>query len=111
MKDLNGIWSVTFSSHILKFTGILILEDSRALGGDVNYIYSGKYKFQDGKFASKVRVKKYNDSLKTLLPNKYIVDLKGEYTDDTITLSGKSDMNDELIINASCRRQGDLNTK
>lgn len=111
MNSLNGIWSVTFSSHILEFTGILILEDGRALGGDENYIYSGRYIFQNGKFASKVRVRKFNNSLKTLLPNEYIIDLKGEYTDDTITVSGISDVNDQLIINARCIRRGDLNTK
>lgn len=109
-NKLNGIWSVKFSSHILEFTGILLLEDGRATGGDGNYINSGKYKYQDGKFATKVRVKKYNDLLKTILPNEYIVDLKGEYTNDEITLSGKSDKNDELTINAVCNRQGELNT-
>jgi len=108
---LNGIWAVTFSSHILEFSGVLVLENGRALGGDANYIYSGRYKLQDGNIASKVRVKKYNDSLKTILPNEYIADLKGNYTETEINLSGVSDKNKDLIINAVCIKQGDLNTK
>lgn len=110
-NTLNGIWSVTFSSHILEFSGILVLENDKALVGDAYYIYSGRYKLQDGKIASKVRVKKYNDSLKTILPNEYIAGLKGNYTDTEINLSGVSDKNKDLVINAVCIRQGDLNTK
>lgn len=51
---LDGIWAVTFSSHILSFSGILVLENGRALGGDANYIYSGRYKLKDGNINSKV---------------------------------------------------------
>jgi hypothetical protein len=54
---LDGIWAVTFSSHILSFSGILVLENGRALGGDANYIYNGRYKLKDGNINSKVRVK------------------------------------------------------
>ncbi len=110
-NTLNGIWAVTFSSHILEFSGVLVLENGRALGGDANYIYSGQYKFQNGNIASKVRVKKYNKSLKTILPMEYIADLKGNYTDNEIKLSGVSDKNSDLVINAVCIKQGDLNTK
>ncbi|MGK0299052.1 MAG: hypothetical protein ACI9XC_002678 [Gammaproteobacteria bacterium] len=104
----NGIWSVTFSSHILEFKGVLILEDGRILGGDENFIYSGRYKIKDTEIKMKVRVKKYNKYLKTLLPNEYILSLHGEVNDNKLQLIGNPDIKKNMEIKAIAFKQSEL---
>jgi hypothetical protein len=100
-ENANGLWSV-------EFQGILILENGRILGGDTNFTFKGRYAVKDGQFICKVKVKKYNTFLKTILPDNYIVSLHGDYEKDKLNLTGNSDINKELLINAECIKRANL---
>jgi len=45
--DVNGLWTVSFSTPLGEGTGVLTLLDGILAGGDANYYYSGSY-VQDG---------------------------------------------------------------
>jgi len=104
----DGLWSVVFSGNALKFSGVVILENGRLMGGDSNYIYSGYYNLENQQFISRMVVTKYNKLFKTILPDKYTVSLKGEYNDDVITLPGNPEEFEDFALRAECTKQSNL---
>jgi len=106
--ECEGIWSVAFSGNNLEFFGVVILEKGRLMGGDSNYIYSGYYKMENQKFKSRMVVTKYNKLFKTILPDKYTVGLKGEHTNNVISLQGNPEGFEDFELQAICTKQSDL---
>jgi hypothetical protein len=54
--DVNGLWTVVFSTATGEGTGVLTLSDGKLSGGDGNYYYLGSFKQDGSKLTGSLRV-------------------------------------------------------
>lgn len=108
LDDFNGVWAITFTGNNLTFNGVLAMEESRAMGGDNSYIYTGNYWIEGDVFHGQVQIKKYNPFLKTMMPDQYTVSLSGAFEKNELVLIGAPDANKDIEIQARLVRQADL---
>jgi len=69
MKE-NGLWTVEFSSTLNLFgTGVVVLNNTRLLGGDVGYYYSGTYYISGKTIEAKIDVTRFDKNAISVFGN------------------------------------------
>ena len=61
MNNIDGLWTIEFISTLHRLgSGVVVLNDTRILGGDEGFYYSGNYTTQNGQFSGTIDVTRYN---------------------------------------------------
>lgn len=91
MKD--GIYHVTFSSNSNVFgEGIAVFKDNTVNGGDHGYLYVGTKTEQGGQFSSRLTIKQWNSSVRSVFGpvKEFVLELTGSSAgEESFTSHGK----------------------
>jgi hypothetical protein len=61
--DVNGLWLAEFSTPTGQGTGVIVLLDGRALGGDASYYYDGHYSLNGAQISGTLAVTHFSGPL------------------------------------------------
>lgn len=89
---LEALWSVEFNSDTTQGygAGVIVLESSRAFGGDANYFYIGSYALDNGMLKASVKVTHYAGQPHSIFgpAKEFNLALEGKIATDTFELFG-----------------------
>ena len=59
--NIDGLWTVVFKSAADSFGGgVVILDTTKVMGGDISYYYLGNYNYENGVIEMSIGVFRYN---------------------------------------------------
>jgi T3SS negative regulator,GrlR len=89
----SGIYQVTFSSPTTRVSGegLAVVKDGTINGGDLGYLYTGKFNVSDTTLSSKLKVKQWRPNFSGVFGNlpQFELDLAGRIAEDWQSFSVK----------------------
>ena|ERR1700728_2022319 len=64
---IEGLWIVQFEGLQGEGSGVVVLKDGRALGGDEGYTYVGRYNEENGDFTARVTVSNFRRDIANVM--------------------------------------------
>lgn len=107
MENLDGLWTVSFQSNFQTFgTGVAVFIKDRILGGDANYYYDGKVKFQDNLGEASIRVVRFNKAGMAIFGDLDSFNLKvsGDIAAPNMELHGNMVEQPNMKITIKCKK-------
>jgi hypothetical protein len=108
---ITGIYSAKFWSGDNRMgIGIVVIDGGAMHGGDLHYIYRGKYRFVDNTVSSTVEVENYSGTLDSALGplNSFRLALTGTVMGQNFDLSGSVENRPNLTIRIELKKIGNL---
>lgn len=108
---LEALWSVDFLANTQRpGAGVVVLESSRAFGGDSNYIYIGSYKLVHEILKAEVKVTHYSGPMNSVFGarKEFTLKLEGKIAERTFDLRGHIVDQPELEIIVRLTKRADL---
>ena len=88
---LEALWSVEFISNTERYgAGVIVLESSRAFGGDSQYFYIGKYELVHDTLKAEAKVTHYFGTPNSVFGalKEFTLKLEGKFAEHTFDLQG-----------------------
>ena len=109
---VQGVYAAQFLSNANKYgEGIVVLDDGRIHGGDLDHVYIGKYSLVDNEFSATVDVANYSGSISSVLGQlaHYRLTLNGIVKKaQDITTHGKIEGRPDLAIQINLHKVSEL---
>ena len=106
-----GIYSARFMSNSTPVgSGIVVIDGASLHGGDLDYLYKGKYRLFDGKLSATVDVENYTGRPNSVLGplRSFRLTLNGVMASGGLSLSGAVDGRPDLMIRIELTKISDL---
>lgn len=87
----NGIYKAAFKGTAFSYTGVIVLNEGIAKGGDDSFYYVGVYENLDGKITAKLRVRKHSTGDSVTGIDDYSIELEGEASGSGVKLKSSPD--------------------
>lgn len=88
-----GIYHITFASPTTHTSGegLAVLKDGTINGGDLGYLFIGKFSIKDSAMSAKLKIKQWNPRVTSVFGNipEFDLDLAGSITDDFKSFSAR----------------------
>lgn len=110
---LSGIYSVQFSSNLGDFgLGIAVFDKGKINGGDLTYLYRGKYNIEGQAIESEISVSHYQGQRNSVIGSldRFTLHLTGEASNDKFTLTGNVTEQPQGIITITGTKVAELAT-
>lgn len=108
---LEALWSVEFIASTQRFgAGVIVLESSRAFGGDSTYFYIGSYELDRDIIKAQVKVTHYFGPQNSVFGarKEYTLNLEGKIAERTFDLKGHLVEQPEMKIVVRLTKRADL---
>jgi hypothetical protein len=104
--DVNGLWLAEFSTQDSQGSGVIVLLNGRALGGDAHYYYAGSYSLNGAQVSGSLSVTHYSGPLNNVFGplRSLTLSLSGAAGHDLIVLSGVDKAFPEMLATFRLRR-------
>jgi hypothetical protein len=104
--DVNGLWLAEFSTQSNKGTGVIVLSNGKALGGDAGYYYTGSYSLNGIQLSGTLSVTHYYGPLNNVFGplRSLTLSLSGAVGRDLIIVSGVNEAIPEMLAMVRLRR-------
>lgn len=105
-----GIYSANFlSNNNLMGAGIVVNDGASLHGGDLSYLYKGKYRLDDNRISATVDVENYTGRPNSVLGplRSYRLTMNGVIASHSFNLSGSVDVPDQMI-RIELKKRGEL---
>lgn len=99
---MDGLWTMVFRTNLgMGGSGVVVLNGSRALGGDTSFFYQGEMKNNGGQLEGRINIVRFSQALTSVFGNleNFWVSLSGKMVGDSqFEASGTLDSNPNMKL-------------